>query len=63
MIICYTVPEIWHMTNVIVIFHFVLFFVYFVHILKANIKIDARCKPFEKQASRKKKKSTSQKLS
>ena len=26
MIICYTVPEIWHMTNVIVIFHlFVIF--------------------------------------
>ena len=26
MIMCYTVPEIWHMTNVIVIFHFGLFF-------------------------------------
>ena len=26
MIICYTVPEIWCMTNVIVIFHFGLFF-------------------------------------
>ena len=26
MIICYTVPEIWHMTDVIVIFHFGLFF-------------------------------------
>ena len=26
MIICYTVPEIWRMTNVIVIFHFGLFF-------------------------------------
>ena len=25
MIICYTVPEIWHMTDVIVIFHFGLF--------------------------------------
>ena len=27
--ICYTVPEIWCMTNVIVIFHFGLFFVFF----------------------------------
>ena len=27
MIICYTVPEIWHLTDVIVIFHFGLFFV------------------------------------
>ena len=27
MIICYTVPEIWGMTDVIVIFHFGLFFV------------------------------------
>ena len=27
MIICYTVPEIWHVTDVIVIFHFGLFFV------------------------------------
>ena len=26
MITCYTVPEIWHMTDVIVIFHFRLFF-------------------------------------
>ena len=26
MIICYTVPEIWCMTDVIIIFHFVLFF-------------------------------------
>ena len=26
MIICYTVPEIWCMTNVIVVFHFELFF-------------------------------------
>ena len=26
MIICYTVPEIWHVTDVIVIFHFGLFF-------------------------------------
>ena len=26
MIICYTVPEIWRVTNVIVIFHFELFF-------------------------------------
>ena len=26
MIICYTVPEIWHVTNVIVIFYFGLFF-------------------------------------
>ena len=26
MILCYTVPEIWHMINVIVIFHFGLFF-------------------------------------
>ena len=26
MVICYTVPEIWHMTDVIVIFHFGLFF-------------------------------------
>ena len=26
MIICYAVPDIWHMTNVIVIFHFGLFF-------------------------------------
>ena len=26
MIICYTVREIWHMTDVIVIFHFRLFF-------------------------------------
>ena len=26
MIICCTVPEIWHMTDVIVIFHFGLFF-------------------------------------
>ena len=26
MIICYTVPEIWHMTDVIVIFHFGLSF-------------------------------------
>ena len=25
MIICYTVPEIWRMTNVVVIFHFRLF--------------------------------------
>ena len=29
MIICYTVPEIWHMTHVIVIFHFGLFFALF----------------------------------
>ena len=27
MIICYTVPEIWHVTDVIVLFHFGLFFV------------------------------------
>ena len=27
MIICYTVPEIWHMMNIISIFHFELFFV------------------------------------
>ena len=27
MIICYTIPEIWHVTNVIVIFHFRLFLV------------------------------------
>ena len=26
MIICYTVPEIWHLTDVIIIFHFGLFF-------------------------------------
>ena len=26
MIICYTVPEIWHMTDVISVFHFGLFF-------------------------------------
>ena len=26
MIICYTLPEIWHVTDVIVIFHFGLFF-------------------------------------
>ena len=26
MIICYTVPEIWHLTDVTVIFHFGLFF-------------------------------------
>ena len=26
MIICFTVPEIWHMTDVIVTFHFGLFF-------------------------------------
>ena len=26
MIVCYTVPEIWRMTHVIVIFHFALFF-------------------------------------
>ena len=26
MIICYTVPEIWRMTDVIVIFHFGIFF-------------------------------------
>ena len=26
MIICYTIPEIWHMTDVTVIFHFGLFF-------------------------------------
>ena len=26
MIICYTVPEIWHVTDVVIIFHFVLFF-------------------------------------
>ena len=26
MIICYTVPELWHVTDVIVIFHFGLFF-------------------------------------
>ena len=26
MIICYTVPEIWHVTDVILIFHFGLFF-------------------------------------
>ena len=26
MIMCYTVPEIWHVTDVIVIFHFGLFF-------------------------------------
>ena len=26
MIICYTVPEIWHVTAVILIFHFGLFF-------------------------------------
>ena len=25
MIICYTVPEIWHMTHVIAVFHFELF--------------------------------------
>ena len=26
MIICYTVPDIWHMTDIIVIFHFGIFF-------------------------------------
>ena len=34
MIICYTVPEIWRMTHVIVIFHFALFF--FTQIKKEN---------------------------
>ena len=29
MIICYTVPEIWHVTGAIVIFHFGLFFLFF----------------------------------
>ena len=31
MITCYTVPEIWHIMNVSVIFHFGLFFVGHVH--------------------------------
>ena len=29
MIICHTVPEIWHMTHVIFIFHFGLFFAFY----------------------------------
>ena len=31
MIICYTVSEIWHMTDVILTFHFVLFFAFLLH--------------------------------
>ena len=31
MIICYTVSEIWHMTDVILTFHFVLFFAFLPH--------------------------------
>ena len=31
MIVCYTVPEIWHMTDVIVIFQFGLFFALLLH--------------------------------
>ena len=31
MIICYTVPEIWRMTDVIVVFHFGLFFALLLH--------------------------------
>ena len=31
MIICYTVPDIWHVPDVIVIFHFGLFFALYLH--------------------------------
>ena len=31
MIICYTVPQIWYVTDVILIFHFGLFFALFNH--------------------------------
>ena len=34
MILCYTVPEIWHVMNVIIIFHFWLFFALFLLVMK-----------------------------
>ena len=44
MIICYTVPEIWHMMYVIVIFHFGLFFWPFIPLTAQKIKISKKWK-------------------
>ena len=44
MIICYTIPEIWHMTDVIVTFHFGLFFAPFTPITAQKMKIKKKTK-------------------
>ena len=44
MIICYTIPEIWHVTDVIVIFHFGLFFALLRPLTALNIKISKKWK-------------------
>ena len=44
MIICYTVPETWHMTDVIVTFHFGLFFALLTPLTAQKIKISKKMK-------------------
>ena len=44
MIICYTVPEIWHVTHVIFIFHSGLFFTLFTPLRAHKIKISKKVK-------------------
>ena len=46
-IICYTVLEIWHVTDVIVIFHFGLFFAPLVTAQKMKIKKKKKKNPLE----------------
>ena len=56
MIICYTLPDIWHMTHVIVVFHFGLFLPFYhrqiplpsPHIPDQKIKISKKKKKKEK---------------
>ena len=48
MIICYTVPEIWHVTDVIVIFHFGLFFALLPPLTAQKIKILKKMKKMPK---------------
>ena len=48
MIICYTVPEIWHVTDVIFIFYFGLFFA----LLPPNSPKNQNFKKLEKKAQR-----------
>ena len=45
MILCYTVPDIWYVTDVIVIFHFGLFFCHFTPLTAQKIKIKMKKTP------------------
>ena len=44
MVICFTIPEIWHVTYVIVIFHFGLFFCAFTPLTSLKMKIKKKIK-------------------